>query len=132
MQPGRPADKVKLSGDGIKPEVLASMPVQFTIDTREAGPPKEVDVVIQVSSNWVNMPYIDSLLCDRLIQKSPIPKIFWAVLIKKLFYLGSSSSLLVQTYIVNKYKNTFLLTVKGLGRTANQQFLRIVLSKLFG
>ncbi|XP_052286873.1 filamin-A-like isoform X5 [Dreissena polymorpha] len=46
-QPGSPADKVRVSGDGIKPTVLASMPVQFVIDTRDAGVPADVDVVIQ-------------------------------------------------------------------------------------
>lgn len=48
VQPGSPADKVKVSGDGIQPTVLASMPVQFTVDTREAKTPADVDVVIQV------------------------------------------------------------------------------------
>lgn len=52
VQPGSAADKVKVTGDGVKPTVLASMPVQFTIDTREAKKPADVDVVIQV---WVTL-----------------------------------------------------------------------------
>ena len=47
VQPGVDVNKVRLSGDGIQPEVLASMPVQFVIDTRDAGI-AELDVVIQV------------------------------------------------------------------------------------
>lgn len=48
VQPGSPADRVRVTGDGIQPTVLASMPVQFIIDTRDAGVPAETDVVIQV------------------------------------------------------------------------------------
>ncbi|KAL4226921.1 hypothetical protein ACF0H5_014899 [Mactra antiquata] len=47
VQPGSPADKVILSGDGILPTVAASMPQEFTIDTTQAGKPEPVDVVIQ-------------------------------------------------------------------------------------
>ncbi|XP_053377764.1 filamin-A-like isoform X5 [Mercenaria mercenaria] len=47
VQPGSPADKVRLLGEGIKPTVPASIPVEFTIDTRDAGVPGDVDVVIQ-------------------------------------------------------------------------------------
>ena len=56
VQPGSDADKVKVTGDGIKPTVLASMPVQFTIDTRDCKLPAETDVVIQVSRNLVEFP----------------------------------------------------------------------------
>jgi hypothetical protein len=47
VQPGSPADKVFVQ-DGCKPTVLASLPEQFTIDTRQAGVPGDIDVVIQV------------------------------------------------------------------------------------
>ena len=42
------ASKVKVSGEGVKPTgVLASLPVSFTIDSREAGV-ADVDVNIKV------------------------------------------------------------------------------------
>ncbi|XP_052780237.1 filamin-A-like isoform X2 [Mya arenaria] len=47
VQPGSPADKVRVTGDGIQPTVLASIPQQFVIDTRAAPKPAETDVVIQ-------------------------------------------------------------------------------------
>ena len=47
VEPGVDAKKVRLSGDGLQPTVLASMPVQFVVDTREAGD-APIDVEIQV------------------------------------------------------------------------------------
>jgi filamin len=42
------ASKVKVSGEGVQPQgVKASLPVSFTIETREAGL-ADLDVVIQV------------------------------------------------------------------------------------
>ena len=46
--PGFDPSKVKVTGDGVKPSgVLASVPVSFTVDTREAGH-ADLDVVIRV------------------------------------------------------------------------------------
>ena len=42
------ASRVRVTGDGVKPQgVLASIPVSFTIDTRDAGI-ADLDVSIQV------------------------------------------------------------------------------------
>ena len=50
MLPQFDPSKVKVTGDGVKPQgVLASVPVSFVIDTREAGI-ADLDVVIQVGS----------------------------------------------------------------------------------
>ena len=46
------ASKVKVSGEGVKPTgVLASLPVSFTIDSREAGV-ADVDVNIKVWTSY--------------------------------------------------------------------------------
>jgi filamin len=44
-QVGQDITKVALSGDGIKPHVPATVPVTFTVDTKQAGPaPVEVEI----------------------------------------------------------------------------------------
>ena len=53
VSPGHDASKVKVSGDGVQPTgVMASMPVSFVIDTRDAGL-ADLDVVIQVRHHAV-------------------------------------------------------------------------------
>ena len=48
VNPAFDASKVKVSGEGVKPTgVLASLPVSFTVDTREAGF-AELDVNVKV------------------------------------------------------------------------------------
>ena len=49
MLPAFDASKVRVDGPGVKSSLPASVPVSFTIDTREAGI-ADLDVVIQVSS----------------------------------------------------------------------------------
>ena len=45
------ARKVTVSGVGIRPEgVPASLPISFKVDTRDAGPAANLDVLVQVHS----------------------------------------------------------------------------------
>lgn len=47
VKPGADASKVIVSGPGVENDVPASMPVTFTIDTRNAGA-APLEVVVQV------------------------------------------------------------------------------------
>ena len=67
VQPEDKANKVKVHGDGIKPQVLASIPEQFTIDCRETGSDKQPVPIIQVGVSF-------TLLIIELIVHIPDPR----------------------------------------------------------